>query len=176
MAKLRDDFVPLHNFQPGDDNFKNTCFIAAVTNLRHVLQPVMDVVRQYTWNEYIYHVRCSWNGKYCFGLGHNGQHDAAELLGEILHENAFRSGVQLSVSKVVFECNHCMERIENVAMIVLSFPFQRGRFTLRGLRDDYFAPVEVNELQREECFAINGIGLKKHLFQEKFIGENCVPN
>ena len=37
---LRGEFVPLQIFQLGDVNFRNTCFIAVVANLRHVSQPV----------------------------------------------------------------------------------------------------------------------------------------
>ena len=59
---LRGEFVPLQNFQPGDVNFRNTCFIAVVANLRHVLQPVMEAVRQYKWKDYINLVRTSWEG------------------------------------------------------------------------------------------------------------------
>ena len=171
MAQLREEFVPLHNFQPGDVNFNNTCFIAVVANLRHVLQPVMDVVRQYTWNEYINHVRSNWNGKYRVGEGHNGQHDAAELLGDIIHCNASRSGVELYVSKVVYECNHCIERVENLSMIVLTLPSRRGRFTLRSLRDDYFAPVEVSELRCEECGVVDSSGLCTHTYKRSLSGK-----
>ena len=74
---LRGEFVPLHNFQPGDVNFRNTCFIAVVANLRHVLQPVMKAVRQYKWKDYINLVRTSWEGEYIYALEHDGQHDAA---------------------------------------------------------------------------------------------------
>ena len=34
MPLLREGFVPLFNFQHGDVNFQNTCFIAVVANLR----------------------------------------------------------------------------------------------------------------------------------------------
>ena len=45
MPVLREEFAPLFNFQHGDVNFENTCFIAVVANLRHILQPVMESVR-----------------------------------------------------------------------------------------------------------------------------------
>ena len=63
MGFLRGEFVPLQNFQPGDVNFRNTCFIAVVANLRHVLQLVMQAVRQYKWKDYINLVRTSWEGE-----------------------------------------------------------------------------------------------------------------
>ena len=87
MSFLREEFVPLQNFQPGHVNLENTCFIAVVANLRHILQPVMEFVREYNWNDVIHLVRRSYNGEYRHGPGHNGQHDAAELLGSILHEH-----------------------------------------------------------------------------------------
>ena len=85
MLLLHEEFVPLFNFQHGDVNFRNTCFIAVVANLRHVLQPVMETVRAYSWKEYISLVRTSPHARYSYGPIHNGQHDAAELLGGILH-------------------------------------------------------------------------------------------
>ena len=77
---LREEFAPLFNFQYGDVNSQNTYFIAVVANLRQVLQPVMDTARQYRWKDYVNRVRTSWHGKYTYGPGHHGQHDAAELL------------------------------------------------------------------------------------------------
>ena len=112
MSLLRDEFVPLFNFQAGNVNFQNTCFIAVAANMRHVLLPVMEEVRQYTWKEYIMHVRTSWHGEYSYGPGHNGQHDAADLLGDVLHDDTARFGVVVCVTKQVSECNHCTERLE----------------------------------------------------------------
>ena len=97
MVFLRGKFDPLHNFQLGNVNFLNSGFIAVVANLRHVLQPVMQAVRQYGWKDYINLVRTRWEGEYSYALEHNGQHDAAELLGAILHEYASRFGVELCV-------------------------------------------------------------------------------
>ena len=122
MSLLRDEFVPLFNFQAGNVNFQNTCFIAVVANMRHVLLPVMEEVRQYTWKEYIMHVRTSWHGEYNYGPCHNGQHDAADLLGDILHDHTARCGVEGCVTKQVSECNHCTERLEYLTMIVRSLP------------------------------------------------------
>ena len=154
--------VPLYRKNTGNVNFQNTCFIAVVANLRHVLQPVMKAVRQYRWKDYVTHVRTSWHGEYSCGPGHNGQHDAAELLGDILHDHTSRCGVELCVTKQVFECIHCAERLECLPMLVLSLPHQEGRFTLRALQDNYFAPVEVDELQFEECGCLNATGLCAH--------------
>jgi len=54
-------------------------------------------VRQYTWKEYINLVRTSWEGDYRHALEHNGEHDAAELLGALLHEDASRFWVEVCV-------------------------------------------------------------------------------
>ena len=102
MSLLREGFVPLFRETTGDGNVQNTCFIAVVANLRHVLQPVMEAVQQYNWRDYVNHVRTSWHGEYRYGPGHNGQHDAAELLGDILHGHTSRHGVELCVTKQVF--------------------------------------------------------------------------
>ena len=112
MSLLSEGFVPLFRETTGDVNFQNTCFIAAVANLRHVLQPVMEAVRQYKWKEYINHVRTSWHGEYSDAPGHNGQHDAAELLGDILHDHTSSYGVEMCVATHVYECNHYKERLE----------------------------------------------------------------
>ena len=111
MSLLREEFVPLFNFQAGNVNFQNTCFIAVVANMRHVLLPVMEEVRQHTWKEYIIRVRTSWHGEYSYGPGHHGQHDAADLLGDVLHDHTARFGVEVCVTRQVSECNHCTERL-----------------------------------------------------------------
>ena len=75
----------------------------------------------------------------------------------------------MSVTKQVYECTHCTVRPENVAVLVLSLPTEEGWFTLRSLTDNYFAPVEVNELQCEECGYIGGNGLSTHTYKR------CLP-
>ena len=168
---LRGGFAPLHNFVPGHVNFQNTCFIAVVANLRHVLLPVMLEVWEHRWLNYIHRVRTSWRGAYRHGPGHNGQHDAAELLGDILHDYRSSFGIEMCVTKQIFECNHCTERLEALAMIVLSLPPEEGRFTLRALRDNYFAPSEVNELQCEECGCLDATGICTQTYKRSLSGK-----
>ena len=72
MPLLREQLVPLFNYQPGDIHFESTCFIAIVANLRHILQPVTETVRQYAWKEYINRVRTSWHGQCSYGVVHHG--------------------------------------------------------------------------------------------------------
>ena len=126
MALLLDEFVPLFRETHGEEEYQNNCFIAVVANLRHVLQPVMEAVHEYKWKDYVHHVRTAWNGEYGYGPGHNGQHDAAELLGEILHGHTSRCGLEVCVTKQVFECNHITERLERVDDYTFIAP--RGRF------------------------------------------------
>ena len=95
MSLLGEDFVPLHNFQAGDDDYKNTCFIAVVANLRHVLEPVMHAVEKYTWKDYIHRVRSSWDGTFAYAAEHHGQHDAADFLSEILYDYRTSFGVEV---------------------------------------------------------------------------------
>ena len=148
---LRGEFVPLYNFQLGNVIFRNTCFIAVVANLRHVLQPVMEAVRQYKWKDYVNLVRTSWEGEYRYALEHNGQHDAAELLGALLHEHASRFGIELCVTKQVYDCNHYTEKLEYLAMIVLVLPTEEGSYSLRSLQENHFTPEELSDLECAEC-------------------------
>ena len=50
-------------------------------------------------------------------------------------------------------------------MIVLAHPNQKCTFTLRGLRDNYFAPVEVTELRCEECGSANANGVSTLIYK-----------
>ena len=57
---LHSSFVPLHNFLPKDGrDFDNTCFIAVVANLRHVLPPVMEFMNEHkhTWASFVTYSR-----------------------------------------------------------------------------------------------------------------------
>ena len=89
----------------------------------------------------------------------------------ILHEHTARFGVEVSVTKQVYECTHCTERLEKLAMIVLLLPNEEGRFTLRALTYNYFAPVEVNELQREECGYVDGNGIGTYTYKRSLCGK-----
>ena len=76
---LCEGFAPLHNFVCGHVDLQNTCCSAVVANLRHVLLPVMQEVREHRWLKYIHRVRTSWRGAYRHDPGHDGQHNAAEF-------------------------------------------------------------------------------------------------
>jgi len=82
------EFIPLWNFQSNDRDFHNTCFIAAVINLRILIPAISCVLglQNRTWNDTIKLVRAKWNSKYSYAVSHGGQGDMAELLDDILHE------------------------------------------------------------------------------------------
>ena len=84
------EFIPLPNFQPNDSRFRNTCFIAVVVNLRNLIPDIARVLdlQNSTWKEVITVVRGMCKCKYHYNAEHCGQHDAAELLGDILFEAA----------------------------------------------------------------------------------------
>ena len=81
-------FISLPNFQSGDIRFSNTCSIAVVVNLRNLIPDIARFLdlQNSTWKEAIKVVRAMWNSKYSYREDHGGQHDAAELLGDILYE------------------------------------------------------------------------------------------
>ena len=84
------DLISLPNFQSGDIRFSNTCFIAVVVNLRNLIPDIARVLdlQNSTWKEVITVVRGMCKSKYSYNEEHCGQHDAAELLGDILFEAA----------------------------------------------------------------------------------------
>ena len=169
---LGDIFVPLVRETAGDPNFRNTCFIAVVANLRHVLQPVMQRVSEYTWIGYVTHVRS--RHQYRYSEEHGGQHDAAELLGDIVHDH---NGVAVGVTTTRLPCGHSTTHNKDLPMIVLELPVEAGRFTLRALRDDYFRSEALQELRCNECFEAcvepyeNLLGCCKRTFKESLAGK-----
>ena len=82
------DYVALENFLPGHVRYRNTCWLAAVVNLCPVLPVIADVLglRDRSWKETIHHARELWHEKYSYSEEHDGQHDAAEFLGDVLWE------------------------------------------------------------------------------------------
>ena len=56
-------------------------------------------------------------------------------------------------------------------MIVFSLPSQKGRFTLRASKENYFAPVEVKELQCEECGYLDANRICTHTYKRSLSGK-----
>ena len=116
-------FVPLPSFMPGDDRFKNTCFIAAVVNLSSVLPAIGQALRleQNSWGDVIRLARSLDNNKYAYAQQHGGQHDAAELLGDCLwHDGAVGVGIIQRTPAV--DCNHEWTTSVRNVMLVLELP------------------------------------------------------
>ena len=118
------EFVALPNFQQGSLDYRNTCFIAAVVNLRSVLPQIATVLGldNSSWKEVIHHARQLFNGEYGYSAVHNGQHDAAEFLGDVLHQNCRNTQLQMCRRSVASSCGHEWATTQLHMMFVLSLP------------------------------------------------------
>ena len=116
-------FVPLPNFMPGGDRFKNTCFIAAVVNLSSVFPAIGQALRleQNSWGDVIRLARSLDNNKNAYAQQHGGQHDAAELLGDCLwHDGTV--GIDIIRRTTAVDCNHEWTTSVRNMMLVLELP------------------------------------------------------
>ena len=147
MALLQDEFVPLYNFQPsGGMNFRNTCFIAVVANLRHLLEPIRNKLRNFTWSEFVQHVRTLRNDKGDLKFGASdagGQHDAADLLGDLLY-GAQSFGIRYRVTKSMYCCNFEDPHIEPQPVLALDLPEQTREYSLQELLDIWQSQIVPN--------------------------------
>ena len=157
MASLEHDFVPLDNFRDGRD-FTNTCFIAVVANLRHVLPPVMKFMREHkhTWPTFVSYARVLRDKKGALKFGSrdgNGQHDATELLGAIIPADPLGrgSGVQIMKHRTVSCCGSESSVEEFQAMLPLIFPIERREYRLKELLDHYQQKEHLSELLCDRC-------------------------
>ena len=152
-------FVPLHNFLPeGGRDFANTCFIAVVANLRHVLPPVMKFMNEHkhTWASFVTYSRALRDEKHALKFGSrdgNGQHDATELLGAIIPADPLGcgSGVQILKLRTVSCCGSDREVEEFQAMLPLIFPQRRREYRITELLDHYQEKEHLSELMCESC-------------------------
>ena len=153
-------FIPLVNFLPeGGQDFENTCFIAVVANLRQVLPPVMEVIREkkHTWESFVRFCRTQIvDEKLALKFGSedgNGQHDATELLGAIVPADptGSGSGVQISKRRVVFCCNDAFTKEEFQAMLPLMFPPDKKEYKLKELLEVYQDPEQFPDLECSLC-------------------------
>ena len=148
------EFIRLDNFLPGHgSDFSNTCFIAVVANLRHLLCPVHQQISQYTWTELVNYVRQEMrddrmNLRFSSRDG-NGQHDAADLLSEFLATAPINTfGTRILKVKYITCCERTLEMSETLPMIVLVLPPESGEYWLHTLIQEY---EETEELERMEC-------------------------
>ena len=146
-------FFPLPNFQAGDVDFMNTCFIAVIVNLRYLIPAVFSVLglKSLSWMQVIKLVRGSkWHGKYGFDTHSRGQHDAAELLGDILWE--------VQDCKVLFKqsisylgCQHCVEVDRDLSMISLTLPLDEKSSFISELIDAFTGVQKLSECRCSSC-------------------------
>ena len=123
VSLVGNEFIPLPNFLPNDVRFRNTCFIAAVLNLRTLLPDIARVLELHnlTWEEAIKTIRAKWENKYSYTEEHGGQHDAAELLADILYEaEDYRFLVKRKT--YIGRCDHTWTTQVRLPMLVLSIP------------------------------------------------------
>ena len=156
------EFVELTNFLPNRGrDFHNTCFIAVVANLRHLLVPVRQQTCQRTWIELVNFVRqemrddqsnllfSSYDG--------NGQHDAALLLSEFLNTAPWNTfGVRIRKMKYMACCEREEETFEPLTMIVLMLPPESGEYSLCTLIKNYEEAEEYDDLECDFC-SVGGV-------------------
>ena len=116
-------FVPLPNFMPGDDRNRNTCFIAAIVNLRGVVPGIADrlSLSTSTWPQVIQKARTLWDCRYQFDMSHRGQHDAAEFLFDVLSGNA-SIGFSVARRTTAHTCMHSWATSLSEMFLVLDLP------------------------------------------------------
>ena len=162
------EFIPLPNFQPDHSDSRNTCFIAVVVNLRSLLPAINDVLHlnQRSWKETITEVRARWVQKYEYTLEFQGQHDAAELLGDILWEApAYRWSEKKTTT--FYECRHSTEMEHLLSMVALSLPEEEVSTSVSVLVDRYLERQALNDLKHDDilCGVCNQEGETTSSFQ-----------
>ena len=149
--------MELRNFMPGrGPDFRNTCFVAVVANLRHVLRPVHLETSKRTWTQLVTFVRQSLrdrSGQLLFSASDgSGQHDAAALLGEFLTavpNSTF--GTRIRKMKKLSCCGPMDDAFETLHMIVLALPPAVGEYSLKALIDYYEREIHFDDLECDSC-------------------------
>ena len=172
----RGEFVPLPNFLPGDERYRNTCFIAAVVSCASVIPEIVDFFEldERSWTNTIEYVRSAFDGKYAYSSDHGGQHDAAELLGDVLFNTPSLRFRKARITTIPICSGGLQHRWENelgslCSMLVLELPPGRGPCRLKDLADNYFAATALNGLTCEVCRGRNKNGRAR----EKLCGDVC---
>ena len=151
-------WVPLPNFQAGDDRFKNTCFIAAVVNLRGLFPAIGRKLQleEQDWKDVICIARSLDNNKYSYAPEHGGQHDAAELLGDCLWGDA-TVGIDIIRHTTALDCNHDWSTAGLNMMLVLELPplasVRDGpqTYSVEELLDHTFQDFDVLDVECAVC-------------------------
>lgn len=153
------EFMELRNFMPGrGPDFRNTCFVAVVANLRHLLRPVHSVTSKLTWTQFVTFVRQSLrdrSGQLLFSASDgSGQHDAAALLGEFLSAVPNSSfGTRIRKTKKTSCCGPMEDAFETLHMIVLALPLEVCEYSLKSLIDYYESEITFDDLECDSCLA-----------------------
>ena len=165
------EFVALPNFQPGSLDYRNTCFIAAVVNLRTVLPQIATVLAldSSSWKEVIHHARQLFNGKYEYSAVHNGQHDAAEFLGDVLHQNCRNTQLHTCRHSIANSCGHEWSTTQSHMMFVLALPpiVENSRtalpiYTVKELIEASQRDIPLCDLECDVCHQREQQGTAKH--------------
>ena len=147
------EFIELRNFLPSRGrDFRNTCFIAVVANLRHLLRPVHLVTSKRTWTQFVTFVRRELRddkAELLFSASDGeGQHDAADLLGEFLSAVPNTTfGTRIRKTKYNSCCDQTVDTFETLHMIVLMLPPASGEYSLRTLIQYYEEAEECIRLE-----------------------------
>ena len=151
------EFMELTNFMPGrGPDFRNTCFVAVVANLRHLLRPVHLETSKRTWTQFVTFVRQSLRdrrGELLFSASDgSGQHDAAALLGEFLTAVPNTTfGTRIRKMKKTSCCGPMDDAFETLHMIVLALPPAVGEYSLKTLIDYYEREISFDDLECDLC-------------------------
>ena len=151
------EFIELRNFMPGrGPDFRNTCFVAVVANLRHLLRPVHLETSKRTWNQFVTFVRRELRdhqAQLLFSASDgSGQHDAAVLLGEFLSAVPNTTfGTRIRKTKYNSCCDQTVNTFETLHMIVLVLPPASGEYSLRTLIQYYEQAQPSPDLECDFC-------------------------
>ena len=151
-------WIPLPNFQAGDDRYKNMCFIAAVVNLRGLFPAIGRKLQleERGWKDVICIARSLDNNKYSYAPEHGGQHDAAELLGDCLWGDPL-VGIEIIRHTTALDCNHEWRTDGLNMMLVLELPplasLRDGpqTYSVEELLDHTFQDFDVLGLECAVC-------------------------
>ena len=126
--------MPLHNFQAGNVSYRNTCWLAAIMNLRGLIPGIIEVLglQDSNWKNTILAAR-SFGGrnKYAYTVEDDGQGDAGEFLGDILYNCWGHSWTLRRTTKLCAVCEgmeaevnepHSWANDIQLPMMILSLP------------------------------------------------------
>ena len=134
------------------------CFVAAVVNLRSILPSIKTrlSLETKTWQQVIIEARSLWNERYSADDG-NGQHDAADLLGDILWEDAF-AGVRVRRHTSTRGCQHQWTTEVSYKILPLELPQRLRAHTTRSLFALHAQAFIAKDLQCATCHTRDQIG------------------